>query len=443
MRKVVRVGQPSHERRITSAVVGLRPLKQIQADACFAEVSVIFYPDIIEIIKKYEVKGSKYGLDRTRELLKLFGNPDKKLKIVQIAGSNGKGSIAAYITNILLASGYKTGTFTSPEVYSYAEKFLFDGKIAEDFIKYYLSEVYSASLELEDKPTAFEIETVAALSAFAAAGCEYAVVECGLGGRDDATNAISQKSLAVLSSVSLEHTAILGNTVEEICANKAGIIRDCPVVISALQSKEGRAYLSRYTKEFAGDGLEITSRTPEGQTFKYKGAEYFIRLFGDAQCYNAAVAIEAARALRIGNCKIITGLALTRLAGRCEVIEKNGTTYILDGAHNPAAFSPLLDLTGGMQGGKTLVFGCLSDKDVNKEAELLSPAFNQIITFSPDSYRAMESGKISNAFSNAGANVTTVASVSEALDAAKEKTVAICGSFTVLKEAKKWIEKRQ
>lgn len=382
-------------------------------------------------------------MERTRELLKLFGEPDKKLKIVQIAGSNGKGSIAAYITNILKASGYKTGTFLSPDVYSYAEKFLFDGKTAEHFIKYYLSEVYSASLDFDDRPTAFEIETVAALTAFAAAGCEYAVVECGLGGRDDATNAILQKSLAVLSSISLEHTAILGNTVEEICENKAGIIKDCPVVISALQSEQGRNFLSRYTKEFAGDGLEITSKSSEGQTFKYKGSEYFIRLLGDAQCYNAAVAIEAAKALKIGNCKIITGLALTYLAGRCEVIEKVGITYILDGAHNPAAFSPLLDLVGSMQGEKALVFGCLSDKDVCKEAQMLSPAFNQIIIFSPDSYRAMESGKISQAFNQAGASVAVVQSVSQALETAKSKTVAICGSFTVLKEAKQWIEKRQ
>ncbi len=378
-------------------------------------------------------------MERTRNLLALFGNPDKKLKIIQIAGSNGKGSIAAYLTNILVASGYKTGTFTSPEVYSYAEKFLFDGKPAEEFIKYYLSEVYSASLTLEDKPTAFEIETVAALAAFAAADCEYAVVECGLGGRDDATNAISQKCLAVLSSVSLEHTAILGDTVEKICENKAGIIKDCPVVISALQSKEGRAFLSRYTEEFAGDGLEITSRSSEGQTFKYKNSEYFIRLLGDAQCYNAAVAVEAARKLKIGNCKIITGLAMTKLAGRCEVIEKSGTTYILDGAHNPAAFAPLMNLLEGIEGDKTLVFGCLSDKDVGKAAELLSPLFNRIILFSTDSYRAMQADEMLCAFKAASA----AENVSAALDTVKSKTVVVCGSFTGLKEAKKWIEKGQ
>ena len=406
-------------------------------------MSVIFYPDIIQILKNYEQKGSKYGLERTRNLLRLFDSPDKKLKIIQIAGSNGKGSIAALLTNILIAAGYKTGTFLSPEVYSYSEKFLFNGKPSEEFIKYYLSEVYSASLELEDKPTAFEIETVAALSAFAAAECEYAVVECGLGGRNDATNAVSQKSLAIISSVSLEHTAILGDTVEEICENKCGIIKDCPAVISALQSSEGRAYLSRYTDKFAGDNLKILSRSLGGQTFECDGAEYFIKLLGDAQCYNAAVAIDAAKALKIGNCKIITGLAMTTLAGRCEVIEKCGTTYILDGAHNPAAFAPLLDLLKETAGERTLIFGCLSDKDVEQAAELLSKNFQEIYIFSPQSYRAMQAERILLAFEKAGAKARKVQSVTKALDLAKGKTVVICGSFTILKEAKQWIEKRQ
>jgi len=406
-------------------------------------VFVIFYSDIIEILRNYEQKGSKYGLERTRKLLKAFGCPDKKLKIVHIAGSNGKGSIAAYITNILIASGYKVGTFTSPQVYSYGEKFLFNGKAEEEFIKYFLSEVYSASLEREDRPTAFEIETVAALAAFEAAGCEYAVIECGLGGRDDATNAISQKCAAVLSSVSLEHTAILGDTVEEICENKAGIIKNCPVVISALQSISGRKFLSRYTKEFAGDGLQIISRSAEGQIFKYKGSEYFIKMHGDAQCYNAAVAIEVAKLLKIGNCKIITGLATAKLDGRCEIISKGGRTYILDGAHNPAAFAPLLDVLKGIEGGKTLVFGCLSDKDVFKAAELLSPEFGQILIVSPESYRAMDAEKILSAFAAAGKKALLCADIGGAMEKAEEKTVAVCGSFTVLMEAKQWIEKRQ
>ena len=408
-------------------------------------VPVIFYPDIIQILKNYEKVGSKYGLQRTRALLDAFGNPDKKLKIVHIAGSNGKGSIAAFITGILMAAGHKVGTFTSPEVYSYEEQFLFNGKSQADFIKYFLSEVYSAAMEREDRPTAFEIQTAAALAAFAAAGCDYAVVECGLGGRDDSTNAISQKSLAVLSSVSLEHTAILGDTIEEICENKAGIIKNCPVVISALQSDAGRRCLSRYTADFAGDGLEIISRSLQGQKFRYKGVEYFIRMLGDAQCYNAAVAIEAAKLLNIGKCSISAGLALTTLSGRCEVIGKGEKTYILDGAHNPSAFSPLLDVLGGIGGEKTLIFSCLSDKDVEKAANLLSPVFKQIIIIPSQSHRAMEVRRILAAFSAQMAEGKTeyIQSASEALEKAEGSVVAICGSFTILKEAKQWIEKGQ
>lgn len=408
-------------------------------------MSAIFYPDITEILKNYGQKGSKYGLGRARALLDIFGSPDKKLKTVHIAGSNGKGSIAAYMTNILVAAGRKVGTFTSPEVFSYYEQFLFNGKPAEDFMKYYLSEAYTAALAMRDKPTAFEIETAAALAAFCAAGCEYAVVECGLGGRDDATNAISRKEVAVISSVSLEHTAILGDTVQKICENKTGIIKDCPVVISALQSGEGRKYLSRYTDKFAGDGLEILSRTPDGQYFSYGGAQYFIRMHGDAQCYNAAAAADAAKILGISGCAISAGLVLTKLAGRCEEISKGGKTYILDGAHNPAAFAPLLDTLGRLQGKKSLVFGCLSDKDVSAVSSCLKPAFDEIILVSPPSYRAMGMENMLSAFERAegGAEIFTAQSVEQALDRAAYGAVAVCGSFTLLKEALQWIEKRQ
>ena len=408
-------------------------------------MSAIFYPDIIDLLKNYEQKGSKYGLERTRALLNLFGSPDKKLKIVHIAGSNGKGSTAAFITNILIAAGYRVGTFTSPEVYSFSEQFAFNGRGEEEFIKYYLSEVYSSSLEMEDKPTAFEIMTVAALAAFAASGCEYAVIECGLGGKDDSTNAISQKSVAVITSVSLEHTAILGKTIEQICQAKAGIIDNCPAVISALQLPGGRQYFSRFTKEFAGDGLEITSRTQEGQTFRYKGGEYCIRMSGDAQCYNAAVAIEVARLLGVGGCQINAGLVLTKSSGRCERLQKGEVSYILDGAHNPAAFSPLLDIVNRADGKKSLVFGCLSDKDVQGAAEILSPAFDEILIFQPKSYRAMDADKIYSAFAKADAakKIIKVDSASEGLQRASGKVVSICGTFTCLKEAKEWIERGQ
>ena len=401
--------------------------------------------DIIDIILKYEVKGSKYGPERTRALLDACGSPDKKLKIVHIAGSNGKGSTAGYITNILLAAGRRVGTFTSPAVFDYAEKFLIDGKLPEDAaLRRCLGEVYDVSLTFEDRPTAFEIETVAALRLFADSRREYAVVECGLGGLEDATNAISHKEVAVITSVSLEHTAILGNRIEDICRHKAGIIRDCPSVVSALQSKEGRAYYSALGVKFAGDDISDIRSADGGQTFTCGGRKYFISMLGRAQCYNAATAAEACRMLGLDEEAIAEGLARTRLDGRVQIIKKRGTTYILDGSHNPDSFGPLTDVLRGTEGAKTLVFSCLSDKDVNAAADILSPYFERVVLFTSPSYRKMALDGIYAAFSRKTDNIICAEDTASALEAAQgDKVVVLCGSFTVLKEGKQWIEKEQ
>lgn len=401
--------------------------------------------DIIDIILKYEVKGSKYGPERTRALLDACGSPDKKLKIVHIAGSNGKGSTAAYITNILLAAGRRVGTFTSPAVFDYAEKFLIDGKLPEDAaLRRCLGEVYDVSLTFGDRPTAFEIETVAALRLFADSGREYAVVECGLGGLEDATNAISHKEVAVITSVSLEHTAILGNRIEDICRHKAGIIRDCPSVVSALQSKEGRAYFSVLGVKFAGDDISDIRSADGGQSFTCDGRKYFISMLGRAQCYNAATAAEACRMLGLDEEAIAEGLARTRLDGRVQIIKKRGTTYILDGSHNPDSFGPLTDVLRGTEGAKTLVFSCLSDKDVNAAADILSPYFERVVLFTSPSYRKMALDGIYAAFSRKTDNIICAEDTASALEAAQgDKVVVLCGSFTVLKEGKQWIEKEQ
>ena len=371
--------------------------------------------DIIDIILKYEVKGSKYGPERTRALLDACGSPDKKLKIVHIAGSNGKGSTAAYITNILLAAGRRVGTFTSPAVFDYAEKFLLDGKLPEDAaLRRCLGEVYDISLTFEDRPTAFEIETVAALRLFADSGREYAVVECGLGGLEDATNAISHKEVAVITSVSLEHTAILGNRIEDL-----GV-------------------------KFAGDDISDIRSADGGQSFTCGGRKYFISMLGRAQCYNAATAAEACRMLGLDEEAIAEGLARTRLDGRVQIIKKRGTTYILDGSHNPDSFGPLTDVLRGTEGAKTLVFSCLSDKDVNAAADILSPYFDRVVLFTSPSYRKMALDGIYAAFSRKTDNIICAEDTASALEAAQgDKVVVLCGSFTVLKEGKQWIEKEQ
>jgi dihydrofolate synthase/folylpolyglutamate synthase len=399
---------------------------------------------IIDIIKSYEVKGSKFGLSRTRNLLNALGSPDDALKIIHVAGTNGKGSICSYLTRIAVCDGKRVGTFTSPEVYSYNEKFAINGEPASDgLIEKYLEKAYSLSLKFDDKPTAFEIETAAALAMFVGEGCEYAVIECGMGGLNDSTNAINKKVVCAIGSISLEHTAILGDTITEICRQKAGIIKDCPAVVNCLQTEEGLNYFKRLGVKFAGEGLKIIKHDLCNQTFTYNNEEYTIKMLGLAQAYNAAVAVECAKIAGFGGSAIKRGLAETKLCGRVEIIKKSGRVYILDGSHNPASFSPLCGIVDEADEHKSLVFACLSDKDVDAAAFELARRFDNIFVFSPTSYRAMSGDKIYNAFAKRGGNVTLCANEEEALNKADMPTVVVCGTFTILKEARQWIEKRQ
>jgi dihydrofolate synthase/folylpolyglutamate synthase len=405
--------------------------------------------DIIKFIKEYEVKGSKFGLGRTKELLKRLSYPDKNLKIIHVAGTNGKGSTCRYLTDILVSAKKSVGTFTSPEVYSYEEKFLINGKPMErQKLEGYLNEVYLLSLENDDRATAFEIETVAALYAFYREGCQYAVIECGMGGLNDSTNAISSKEIAAITSISLEHTAILGDTIEEICSQKAGIIKDCPAVVSSLQTPQGLNYFSKLGVQFAGNDIKIIEKNLSGQKFAYKDNTYTIKMLGDEQVYNAAVAIDCAHLLGIDQKVIERGISLSQMAGRVQITMPQGNMYILDGSHNPASFSPLIQALEMIDGDKQLIFSCLSDKDVYKAASLLCPLFKRIIVFTSPSYRAMDIDKMRSAFLEKCTNLRIADGLQSALNMAAEDESSyaanvICGSFTILKEAKNWIDKRQ
>lgn len=386
----------------------------------------------------------KFGTERCRLLLEMCGNPDGKLKIVHIAGTNGKGSTATFISSVIAAAGKRVGTFTSPQVFCYEEGFRIDLQpAASDKISAYKQRVLALAESMEDAPSPFEVETAAAILMFFEEGCEYAVLECGLGGRDDATNAVRAKAVAVFTSISMEHTAELGSTITEICSAKSGIIKDCPAVVSAYQSAEGRAFFEKKGAIFAGDGLKILSRSPYGQIFEYKGATYEISLHGDAQCYNAATAAEACAILGFSQSDIKSGLRSARISGRAERIETSHGLYIIDGAHNPAAFAPLCDLLARTQGSRRLIFGCLSDKDVDNIARILSGYFISVTLVVPDSQRAMDIEKMEKAFGRCFSGVSSARSVSEALEGAKADVIVVCGTFTILKEAREWIEKRQ
>lgn len=392
--------------------------------------------EIFEKIAALIPRGMDFGTARTREILNGLDRPDERLKIIHIAGTNGKGSTAEYITQILIAAGKRVGTFTSPYLYSYFEQFKIDGLPADENT---LAKSFNRAYEIGEKlgATAFEVETAGAISAFAESGCEYAVIECGLGGRLDATNAIAKKEVAVITSIGLEHTKILGATLEEICYHKSGIINGCPAVVNPLQPQEVLNYFKNLSAQIP-EQPQITG----AQAFNYKGESYRLSTYGEAQAYNAVTAIEAANILNLPQEAIKQGIEKAKPQGRLEVLKAHGKTYILDGAHNPAAFSPLAQLLTEY-GNATVIYGCLSDKDFSGCLEVLKTCAENVIAVPTSGARASDIDKVFAECKKYFKYADRARSVTDALERVQGDTVAVCGSFTILKEAFEWIEKRQ
>ena len=366
-----------------------------------------------------------YSTEPTRTILDRLHCPDEKLKIIHIAGTNGKGSTAEFFTNVLICANKKTGTFTSPLVYTYNDQFRINGvSLTDEKLNYYIGKAASAAQGVN--ASQFEIETAGIIYAFAEEGCEWAVIECGMGGLTDATNAVSHKELAVITSVSLEHTEYLGKTIKDICAHKAGIIKNCPAVVNARQPDEAAEYFKNLGVVFAdkniADDFEISAR-------------------GSLQVYNAATAIVGARLLGFDEIAIREGIKNTKPAGRLETVNICGRTYILDGAHNPAAFEPLKDILSERAAEDTaIIFGCLSDKDIDGNLKALQGLAKRITAVPGPSPRSRSLRETSVACKKYFNNVGMAQSVECALEAENAQTVVVCGSFTLLSEAKQWIE---
>ncbi|MCD8205324.1 MAG: hypothetical protein LUD29_01745 [Clostridia bacterium] len=388
--------------------------------------------------------GSRFGTEATRALLDALGSPDDALKIIHVAGTNGKGSVCTYLSAAFAAAGISCGTYLSPAVFKRTEQYLLDGiPCDENKLRSVLREVSDVADELSPTPSAFERETAAAFLLFYRENMEYAVVECGLGGLMDSTNAVNKKEFALISSTGLEHCDVLGDTIEEICAHKAGIIKNCPAIISYFQPGEALEFFSGFTATFSGEGLKLTSSSAESQNFSYDGEDYTIRMAGIAQCYNASVAIDCLRAIGVPMYAIKEGLSVAKISGRCDIREKNGKIYILDGAHNPEAFSPLKELLEREFYDKsiTVIFGCLSDKDIEGNVMAIRGVARDFIAVRPDSHRAADFDKISGALRKHCARVSDAECVSDALSKAEGDVVVVCGSFTLLSEADLWMKR--
>ncbi|MDD3279485.1 MAG: bifunctional folylpolyglutamate synthase/dihydrofolate synthase [Lachnospiraceae bacterium] len=368
------------------------------------------YSEARAFIEEKQRYGQEMRLDAIRALLAECGHPDEALKFIHIAGTNGKGSLLAYISTTLTCAGYRTGRYISPTLYSYRERIQIDGEpiSAADFTR--LTEVlYQAVSVMKQrgipKPSPFELETVLGLLYFRQRQCDFVVLECGMGGRDDATNVIdpSRKCLAVLTSVSLDHTEYLGNTLTEIAAVKAAIAAEQVPLVMAPQKEETVRSVQRYCKEHHNPLITASLSEVSGhtdtltqQSFWYKGEQVILHLAGAAQVENAITAWEALHYLSehgvsLSGEQILEGLAKTSWNGRFTVLE-NHPVFVVDGAHNPDAAEKLKASAAHYFKGKKIVFimGVLADKDYTGVLKLMLPLASEVFTITPpDNPRAL------------------------------------------------------
>lgn len=417
------------------------------------------YTEAREYLNNVSASGIILGLDSIRALMEELDNPQDDLRIVHIAGTNGKGSILSYTKNILMDAGYRVGCYSSPSVFGYLERFQIDGEwMTESEFPELVQKVKDAADRMTAKglnhPTVFELETAIAFEYFKERNCDYVMLETGMGGDLDSTNVIKSPLVCAFASISMDHIGILGNTLREIATCKSGIIKPGAAVVTGPQDPEAMEVLEAAVKNI---GCPITytaecireENSPEGQTFLYKGREYSIRLLGRHQLRNAAVAIEVASALQktgaaVTEENIRNGLAKTRWPGRLEIIRKDSKIWILDGAHNAAAAECLAEtLRECWPDTKfTAVTGVFRDKEYSKIAEILSGVLNHAICIDlPEVGRSLPKEELAAVYEKVGVKSDIADSIETAIKEATSDAVLVTGSLSLLGSAKDAIEK--
>ena len=406
-------------------------------------------------------KGIVLGLDTMRHLMAKLNNPQDKVKFIQIAGTNGKGSTAAYLTSILSEAGIKVGRYTSPAVFSSTEQYFACGScISESEYAKGVTAVAEAAASLDgETPTAFEQETALAFWYFAQKGCELAILEAGLGGDMDATNIVTTTLCSIITSISMDHCRILGNKISEIAAHKAGIIKPGAPVI-CIEQKEDAMEPIRAAAKAADTPLYEVHRDEVRQIFsdKRESIVFFrefenlhLKMLGSCQPENAALAVQAAsvlsRSYPIEKKHIYDGIEKTRWGGRFE-LHSGSPDIILDGAHNPDGIRRLRESVNQMFGAVPICYVCgvLADKDYEKEIEILFGRASNVFTVTPPSPRAMKSTDLKAAIKERFPQLKVTSFDSEdgiekAMEAAvsQNNPVVVCGTLTILARVKEWM----
>ncbi len=394
------------------------------------------------------VHGIKLGLANITELLRRLGNPQDSFKSIHVAGTDGKGSTCAMIESILRCSSIRTGLYTSPHILDFNERMRVCGTpITDDELEHYVSMIRDHVEDMRSHGmlcTFFEAATAIAFQFFKDKGVEYAVVEVGMGGRFDATNIIHPE-VSVITNISMEHTEYLGDTLEKIAYEKAGIIKEgVPVITSndgvALDVIKNVAS-SLHTDVTVVDDISILSLDERMTRARYKGQEYDINLVGRYQAKNASLAIEAASLL--GSLRISEGLS--KVYWPCRLQRMDDLPIIVDVSHTAAGSRVAFDAVKEIYGRVTVVFGILGDKDMDSISRNLSDIASKVIVTSPHSDRAAERSVVMDAITRYNHDVRYIEDIDEAIDTAmsvrNDGNVLITGSLFMAEGAMRWLRR--
>lgn len=415
------------------------------------------YEEARAFLEEVGKTGSVLGLESMQELLKRLDNPQDQLKFIHISGTNGKGSELAFLSEILTEAGYRTGRYVSPTLYSYRERIQVNGEwINRESLARYVAVIKEAIEAIAadglSVPTVFEVETAISFLYFCDKKCDIVLLETGMGGTLDATNVVKTTILEVIASIGMDHMGFLGNTLGEIAANKAGIIKPDTCVVSAKQEPEAEAVVRRVSEQMHAqlsivdpEYLSEVQYGYEKQSFTYKNWKNVeITLAGTYQIINAALALEAVEALRklgyaLSEEQVRTGMKRAAWRGRFSVIHKD-PIVVIDGAHNPAAATVLKTSLETYFKGKKLyyIFGVFADKDYEKVIEITAPLAEQIITVqTPDNPRALPAEELKCAVEKVNPKVSSAKTIEEAvkrtMDVVKKEDVIVAfGSLSFL-----------
>lgn len=400
--------------------------------------------------------GGEVGLGKITRLLDYLDHPEKDLTFIHIAGTNGKGSVLSYVSTTLSMAGYCTGRYISPTLYSYEERFQIDGQpiIKEDFI-YYMERIVLAVEQMEKDgyvcPSPFEIETVLAFLYFKDRKCDFVVIECGLGGLEDATNVIENTAVAVLTSISMDHMDYLGDTIGAIAKTKSGIAKPGATVVTTYQQPEAMESILETCQEQGCTCVcadyrkaQMLSSKVEEQIFLYDGCEWTLHLAGVCQVQNAVLAIEVLKALRkrgyaLSLEQMRAGLSATKWNGRFTIIHRN-PTFIVDGAHNPDAAAKFAASMKEYFDRKRVVYiiGVFKDKQYEEVIRLTVPFATEVITIAtPDNPRALPTKELEKVISKYTDHVTSASTIEEAVEkafqmAGEDGVIASFGSLSFI-----------